>query len=600
MLARRTITTLFFCSLAALGAFAPGGAPVVRKVTFSDPPGVPTGHLPMDGGRLFPTSQNFIEDDVFVEAFWLRNSWDAFDQGHFHHLELLRETFHGFETDTGFGPDEQGVYLELAEGGVFDLISFDYRADYSQSGQAEVFDVHLQVAPDLDPTAPVFPITLPAIEDGNWHTLAIPGVWDTEQVFLTATMGLTAVDQMRLDNVVVGLAEDVASEDFESASFDGGSGNWLGPWEVDGDVRIGSVIGEQSRVCRIKDSGALTRALDLSGLLNQRLTIEVMVINYEDDDRATIEASSDGVVFTPVLELSAADSDGVFHSHLLDLGAVAASETFELRVVTETSGATPDYLMIDDVVVRGVVTLGDLPVADAGDDLDSLVEPGADSALVELDGGASYDPDGVIVAYEWSEGGIPLADTPIATLDLDLGVHELLLTVEDDLGNRSNDGLRVAVNPPTVAHDGFESADLLGGSGAWIAPWTPAGNVMVGGGFVHEGLKSVRIKDSGSLERIALLPGAVDVRLRFWAWVLSYEPGDVARVLVSSDGIAYTTLYEFTDADSDDSYHYFDFDLSGMGLTFESGLHLLFITDTEPAGLDRDRFVIDSIEILGR
>ena len=111
-------------------------------------------------------------------------------------------------------------------------------------------------------------------------------------------------------------------------------------------------------------------------------------------------------------------------------------------------------------------------------------------------------------------------------------------------------------------------------------------------------MRSVRIKDTGSLSRIALLPGAVDVRLRLWAWVLSYEPGDRAWVMVSSDGIDYTILREFTEADSDSSFHYFDFDLSGM--TWDTGLHLLIVTDTVPAGLDRDRLVLDSIEILGR
>ncbi len=593
MPAPRAIIILSFCVLGALGAFVPGGDQVIRTVTFSDPPSVPAGHLPMEGGRLVFTSQNFLDDGVYVEAFWLRNSWDSFDQGHFHHLELLRETMHGFETTPGLGPDEQGVYIELEEGGAFDLISLDYRADYSH-----ISGVFLQIAPDLDPADPIFPIITPAIEDGEWHTLAAPGVWDTEQLFLSATMGISALDQMRLDNVVIGVAENVASEDFESGSFGGGSGNWLDPWWTVGNVMLGSVLGEQGRVCRIKNTGSLTRALDLSGLLNPRLTVEVMVMNFEEADRATVEVSTDGVEFTPVMELTAAHSDGEFHTYLLDLGAATMSAAFELRVVTETSGVGPDYVLIDDVIVRGVVSLGELPVAEAGDDLDVTIERGADSALVELDGSGSYDPDGIVVAYEWSEDGILLAETPVATMELALGVHDLVLTVEDDSGNRSSDDLRLAVNPPAIAFDGFESANLFGGEGAWVAPWVVEGNVMVGGGAVHEGLRSVRIKDTGSMSRIALLPGAVDVRLRLWAWVLSYEPGDRAWVMVSPDGIDYTILREFTEADSDSSFHYFDFDLSGM--TWDTGLHLLIVTDTVPAGLDRDRLVLDSIEILGR
>jgi len=82
------------------------------------------------------------------------------------------------------------------------------------------------------------------------------------------------------------------------------------------------------------------------------------------------------------------------------------------------------------------------PVAEAGRDIAARVgEP------VILDGGASRDPDGAILAYRWRiEGG--MREGPrLAHAFHEPGVHAVALEVEDDRGARSRDSLWITVSP---------------------------------------------------------------------------------------------------------------------------------------------------------
>ena len=74
----------------------------------------------------------------------------------------------------------------------------------------------------------------------------------------------------------------------------------------------------------------------------------------------------------------------------------------------------------------------------------------------------------------------------------------------------------------------------------------------------------------------------------------SFENSDKAYVKVSSDGVNYTTVMTFTAADSDDTYHFYDIDLSNFEMT--SGFHIVF--DAEMSGRG-DRWYLDDIEIVG-
>ena len=107
-----------------------------------------------------------------------------------------------------------------------------------------------------------------------------------------------------------------------------------------------------------------------------------------------------------------------------------------------------------------------------------------------LNGSKSYDPDGTIVSYEWSENGQVIATGVAPTIDFAVGVHTLTLTVTDDDGASSTDDVVITVlqppNQPPVANAGPDQLVriLWGGSvqvvlngGASFDPDGPLGQV---------------------------------------------------------------------------------------------------------------------------
>lgn len=70
-----------------------------------------------------------------------------------------------------------------------------------------------------------------------------------------------------------------------------------------------------------------------------------------------------------------------------------------------------------------------------------------------LDGSNSNDPDSDSLAYDWTEGGSPIASGASPTLSLGLGTHRITLTVDDGYGGTDSDEVVVTVvdtQAPTV------------------------------------------------------------------------------------------------------------------------------------------------------
>lgn len=93
------------------------------------------------------------------------------------------------------------------------------------------------------------------------------------------------------------------------------------------------------------------------------------------------------------------------------------------------------------------------PIANAGSN--QLVALPTDSVL--LDGSASNDPDGNIIAYHWSKISGPVAgiiDFPDSAntifTGLDMGVYQIELTVKDNDGLTAKDTVQVIVNDPAI------------------------------------------------------------------------------------------------------------------------------------------------------
>jgi len=91
---------------------------------------------------------------------------------------------------------------------------------------------------------------------------------------------------------------------------------------------------------------------------------------------------------------------------------------------------------------------GEVPVADAGADQRLVDSDGDGRETVAFDGSSSFDEDGQIVAYVWSEKGKEFARGQRASADFVTGEHTIELTVTDSDGLTATTETIVAITPP--------------------------------------------------------------------------------------------------------------------------------------------------------
>lgn len=104
------------------------------------------------------------------------------------------------------------------------------------------------------------------------------------------------------------------------------------------------------------------------------------------------------------------------------------------------------------------------PIANAGPDKTVSDTDGNGIESVTLDGSGSYDPDGTIVSYQWTEGATVLGTTTVITYNFAVGTHTVTLTVTDDRNATGSDNVIVTVNPnqPPVANAGPDQSAYVG------------------------------------------------------------------------------------------------------------------------------------------
>ena len=178
-----------------------------RIITFNDV------EMQSDRGLLLPANQSFVEDGMWVEAFWALHTGrpeGTFIRGHFHPQDLTT----GFEGQHYGGPRElHGLYIKSVDGRPFWLKSLRYRVtrnrelpdQYKSIEGFNLYSVNILIGTSLFPKASIrslfsmFPVGQPVGNDLDlpFYTLYVTGFEFVSEVFITST---ASVD---LDDIVV-------------------------------------------------------------------------------------------------------------------------------------------------------------------------------------------------------------------------------------------------------------------------------------------------------------------------------------------------------------------------------------------------------------
>ena len=173
----------------------------------------------------------------------------------------------------------------------------------------------------------------------------------------------------------------------------------------------------------------------------------------DDVGVAQIEFSIDGTGI-------AIDSDGSDGwSTIWNSNSVSDGEHTITAEVTDTIGQK-----ISDSVGVTVDNVNDSPVADAGPDRTVSDADGTGEEVVTLDGSGSYDPDGTISSYNWTEGATVLGVNRTFSHNFAVGTHNVTLTVTDDKGASASDDciVDVVANQAPVAYAGPDQSAYVG------------------------------------------------------------------------------------------------------------------------------------------
>lgn len=98
-----------------------------------------------------------------------------------------------------------------------------------------------------------------------------------------------------------------------------------------------------------------------------------------------------------------------------------------------------------DAEKAALPTVKQPPLANAGPDQTVSDADNNGYETVTLNGSESIDPDGTIVAYEWTEGETILSDAIQFTYNFAVGTHAVTLTVTDDDGATDDDEVTITV-----------------------------------------------------------------------------------------------------------------------------------------------------------
>jgi hypothetical protein len=153
---------------------------------------------------------------------------------------------------------------------------------------------------------------------------------------------------------------------------------------------------------------------------------------------AILDTTEDGLTFRERVVFDFIVGLGIDRESLVGVGR----ETREVIDSNDSNRAPGDSTSI--IVTVGLVQ-NEPPTARAGEDQTVVDDDGSGREFADLDGSASSDPDGRIVAFRWSDGDRDIADEETPTVLLDLGENRIVLTVTDEDGAEDSDEVIVTV-----------------------------------------------------------------------------------------------------------------------------------------------------------
>jgi len=300
----------------------------------------------------------------------------------------------------------------------------------------------------------------------------------------------TASQSITIANVGVGVMNWQVSSDAA----------WLSASQTSGNLQEGGTAVVLARVSSSGlDPGGQVGTLTFAapGALGSPRSVSVSLVVEANQpptadagrDRTVTDADNSGDEAVKLDGTASSDPDGTIVGYVWTVGgtqiATGVTPTVTLGVgtrtitltVTDDNGATDN----DQVQITVAAPANQPPTADAG--TNRTVIDGDDSGAepVTLDGTGSFDPDGTVVSYRWTEGGTQIATGATPTVTFAVGSHAVTLTVTDDDGATDSDQVQVTVTsrenqPPTAnagpdrtVTDGDDSGDepvTLDGTGS--------------------------------------------------------------------------------------------------------------------------------------
>ncbi|MSP72007.1 MAG: hypothetical protein EXR76_07485 [Myxococcales bacterium] len=151
-------------------------------------------------------------------------------------------------------------------------------------------------------------------------------------------------------------AAALASETFESNNWTGGVG-WRAGWTAAGDsgiINTNTPHGGTRHLRLRRNTGVLTRALNMTGVISPRLQFWWKATSFEGAEKAVVQVSPDGTTWTTVHTITAAQANNVYTLADVSLAAFAPySSNFRIRLKAQM-GDTSDLLYYDDLQVTGL------------------------------------------------------------------------------------------------------------------------------------------------------------------------------------------------------------------------------------------------------